>query len=64
MACFNCGTTDGVKRYNFDPDLPTLAACQICVVVLALGDEELLADLRPRRRRPGAPPTVGDRVVR
>ncbi len=48
-TCFNCATTDDVRPYSFDLDLPTVQACPRCVFALSMDDEELLAALRPRK---------------
>ena len=50
-SCCNCGTTKDVHPYSFDLDLPTIHACQMCLMAISLGDEEMLADLKPRKRK-------------
>jgi hypothetical protein len=56
-TCFNCGTADDVRAASFDLDVPALAGCQVCLTAFAMGDEEMLKDLRPRtgprRKRDG-----------
>lgn len=48
--CFNCDTTENVKHASFDLDLPTIASCPMCLFALSGGDEDLLKELRPRRK--------------
>jgi hypothetical protein len=33
-ACQGCGTDKDVKTYQFDIDLPTINACQLCIMLL------------------------------
>lgn len=51
LACFNCEKTEGVQRYSFDLDLPTVEGCSYCIFALSMGDDELLKALRPRRSK-------------
>lgn len=56
MNCCNCGRTENVQSYSFDMDLPTITACQVCIFAISAGDDELLAAMRPRRKRRKAEP--------
>jgi hypothetical protein len=34
LTCQGCGTDENVKTYQFDIDLPTINACQLCIMLL------------------------------
>lgn len=48
VECFNCQTTQDVRWYRFDLDLPRIPGCRWCVLALTRDDDDLLAALRPR----------------
>jgi hypothetical protein len=37
MTCQGCGTDQDVETYRFDLDLPTISACQLCIMLLPDG---------------------------
>ena len=47
VRCFNCETTDDVRPYRFDLDLPTIYGCRMCI--FAIHDQETLEALKPRK---------------
>jgi len=56
LTCQGCGTDEDVNTYQFDIDLPTINACQLCIMFLTdpkmaerLGVQDPWAKHRPER---------------